>query len=110
VRTRTVLLQAHRHQLLGTFGGPGNGDYRGELLRAIRVVTNYATKLGLPTASVLLRLDGLYGDAAPFIDVLTAGLSVIARSRDYHLLVVNRLKVRPKVSVNSLCVEPSPQK
>jgi hypothetical protein len=92
VRTRTVLLQAHTHQLLGTFGGPGNGDYRGELLRAIRVVTNYATKLGLPTASVLLRLDGLYGDAAPLIDVLTASLGVIARSRDYHLLDLEVVK------------------
>jgi hypothetical protein len=86
VRTRTVLLQAHTHQFLGTFGGPGNGDYRGELLRAIAVITSYATKRVLPPASVLLRLDGLYGDAAPLIDVLTAGLGVIARSRDYHLL------------------------
>jgi hypothetical protein len=45
VRTRTVMLQAHTHQFLGTFGGPGNGDYRGELLRAIGVITGYATKL-----------------------------------------------------------------
>jgi len=86
VRTRTVMLQAHTHQFLGTFGGPGNGDYRGELLRAIQVSTSYATKLALPTFSVLLRLDGLYGDAAPLIDVLSAGLGVIVRSRDYHLL------------------------
>jgi hypothetical protein len=86
VRTRTVLLQAHTHQFLGTFGGPGNGDYRGELRRAIQVITSYATKLGLPTASMLLRLDGLYGDAAPLLDVLSAGLGVIARSRAYHLL------------------------
>ena len=35
VRTRTVVLQAHTQQFLGTFGGPGNGDYRGELRRAI---------------------------------------------------------------------------
>ncbi len=34
VRTRTVVLQAHTHQWVGTFGGAGNGDYRGELLRA----------------------------------------------------------------------------
>src|SRR5216684_2856256 len=86
VRTRTVILQAHTHQFLGTFGGPGNGDYRGELVRAIQVSTSSATQLALPTASVLLRLDGLYGDAAPLIDVLTAGLGVIARSRDYRLL------------------------
>jgi hypothetical protein len=86
VRTRTVLLQAHTHQFLGTFGGPGNGDYRGELVRAVQVITTYATKLGLPLASVLLRLDGLYGDAAPLLDVLQAGLGVLARSRDYDLL------------------------
>ncbi|GHO62854.1 hypothetical protein KSC_017460 [Ktedonobacter sp. SOSP1-52] len=30
IRTRTVILLAHTHQFLGTFGGPGNGDYRGE--------------------------------------------------------------------------------
>ena len=92
VRTRSVILQAHTHQFLGTFGGPGNGDYRGELLRAIQVITSYATKLALPTASVLLRLDGLYGDAAPLIDVLTAGIGVIARSRDYRLLALEVVK------------------
>jgi hypothetical protein len=86
VRTRTVVLQAHTHQFLGTFGGPGNGDYRGELRRAIQVITNYATKIGLRTASILVRLDGLYSDAAPLLDVLSAGLGVIARSRAYHLL------------------------
>ncbi len=67
MRTRTVILQAHTHQFLGIFGGSGNGDYRGELLRAIGVITSYAAKLALPTASILLRLDGLYGDAAPLI-------------------------------------------
>lgn len=86
VRARTVLLQAHTHQFLGTFGGAGNGDYRGELRRATQVITSYATRLGLPIASVLLRLDGLYGDAAPLLDVLAAGLGVIVRSRDYNLL------------------------
>jgi hypothetical protein len=49
VRTRTVMLQAHTHQLLGTFGGPGNGDYRGELRRAIGVITSYATRLVIAT-------------------------------------------------------------
>jgi hypothetical protein len=86
VRTRTVLLQAHTHQFLGTFGGPGNGDYRGELLRAIQVSTSYATKLAFSPTSVLLRLDGLYGDAAPLLDVLAADLGVIVRNRDYSLL------------------------
>ncbi|GHO77767.1 hypothetical protein KSD_55380 [Ktedonobacter sp. SOSP1-85] len=97
VRTRTVILQAHTHQFLGTFGGPGNGNYRGELVRAIGVITSYAAKLELSPASVLLRLDGLYGDAAPLLDVLTAGLGVIARSRDYSLLdleIVKQVLVR----------------
>jgi hypothetical protein len=86
VRTRTTVLQAHTHQFLGTFGGPGNGDYRGDLRRAVQVITSYATKLGISTASLLVRLDGLYGDAAPLLDVISAGLAVIARSRAYHLL------------------------
>jgi hypothetical protein len=55
-------------------------------LRALQVITSYATKLALPLTSVLLRLDGLYGNAAPLVDILTAGLGVIARSRDYSLL------------------------
>jgi hypothetical protein len=44
-----------------------------------------------------VRLDGLYGDAAPLLDVLSAGLGVIARSRAYHLLdleVVQKLLLR----------------
>lgn len=86
VRTRTVVLQTHTHQFLGTFSGPGNGDYRGELRRAIAVITSYATQLDLSPASMLVRLDGLYGDAAPLLDVLSAGLSVVTRSRAYHLL------------------------
>lgn len=92
VRTRTVVLQAHSHQFLGTFGGPGNGEYRGELRRAVQITTSYATQLALPTAAVLLHLDGLYGDAAPLLDVLAAGLGVLARSRAYHLLEVETVK------------------
>jgi hypothetical protein len=44
VRTRMVVLQAHTHQFLGTFGAAGNGDYRGELRRAVEVITGYATQ------------------------------------------------------------------
>lgn len=92
VRTHTVVLQAQTHQFLGTFGGPGNGEYRNELRRAVQVITTYARQLALPLASVLLRLDGLYGDAAPLLDVFSAGLGVIARSRAYHLLEVEAVK------------------
>jgi len=94
VRTRTVILQAHTQQFLGTFGGPGNGDYRGDLRRAAQVITSYAAKLGLPPTSILLRLDGLYGDAAPFLDVLSVDLAVVVRIRAYHLLDLDVVKLR----------------
>jgi hypothetical protein len=80
--------------MLGTFGGPGNGDYRHELRRAIEAITAYATRAGLPTTSILMRLDGLYGDAAPLTDVLFAGLGLIGRSRASHLLDLERVKLR----------------
>src|SRR2546427_1974512 len=72
IRTRTTVLQAHTHQWLGTFAGPGNGDYRGELKRAIQTTTSYATELSFPLSQVLLRLDGLYGNAAPLSEILVA--------------------------------------
>src|SRR5579883_1888802 len=92
VRTRTVVVQAHTHQFLATFDGPGNGDYRGELLRAIQVISSYASRLAFPLPQVLLRLDGLYGDGAPLFDVVGAGLAVIARSRDSSLLALEAVK------------------
>jgi hypothetical protein len=94
VRTRTVVLQTHTHQLLGTFGGAGNGDYRGELRRAIGVITSGATQFGLAPVSILVRLDGLYGDAAPLLDVLSANLTVLVRSRAYHLLDLDVVRRR----------------
>jgi hypothetical protein len=79
VRVRTVVLQSHTHHFLGTFGGPGNGDYRGELLRSIQVLIGYAKQVALPRSSIVIRLDGLYGNAAPLSDVLISGLGLIAR-------------------------------
>jgi len=55
VRTRTVILQAHTHQLLDTFGHAGNGDYRSELKRAAEVIKQYATRHGLSPTSLLVR-------------------------------------------------------
>lgn len=106
VRTRTVVLQAHTHQFLGTFGGPGNGDYRGELRRAIEVITSYAIQLGLSLSSILVRLDGLYGDAAPLLDVLSTGLGVIARSRAYHLLDLDIVKSRLLCAPDQISTHP----
>lgn len=68
------------------------------------MITSYATRLELPAASILVRLDGLYGDAAPLLDVLSAHLGVIARSRAYHLLeleVVKQVLVRPPDQVST---------
>src|SRR2546421_5264428 len=78
VRTRTVVLQAHTHQFLGTFGGAGNGNYRGELLRAIQVLIGYGKQVMIAPEKIVIRLDGLYGNAAP----LTSGLGLIVRSKD----------------------------
>ena len=106
VRTRTVVLQEHTHQLLGTFGGSGNGDYRGELRRAIEVIASYATHLRLAPASILVRLDGLYGDAAPLLDVFSAGVSVIVRSRAYHLLDLDQVQARLRHAPDQVSTHP----
>jgi hypothetical protein len=87
VRTRTTVLQAHTHQWLGTFGNPGNGSYRSELQRARTVIATYAASFALPLSQVVIRLDGLYGNAAPLADLLAAdGPGVVVRGKDYHLL------------------------
>lgn len=106
MRTRTTILHAHTHQWMGTYSGPGNGDYRGELKRAIQTITSYATALSLSRSQILIRLDGLYGNAAPLADVVTSGLGLIARSKDYALLDRPEVKAtlaRPPVEV---CTHP----
>src|SRR2546428_5386586 len=93
-RSRTTVLQATTHQWIGTYAAAGNGDYRGELKRALEATTRYATALSLPVSQVLIRLDGLYGNAAPVTDVLHAGFGLLARSRDYALLDRPEIKAR----------------
>jgi hypothetical protein len=98
-RTRTTVLQAHSHHWLGTFGGPGNGDYRGELARACETIISYAGWLCMPLSSILVRLDGLYGNAAVLVEFLSSGMGIIVRCKDYGLLdlpaVAARLKQPP---------------
>lgn len=104
VRTRTVVLQAHTHQFLGTFGGPGNGDYRGELLRAIQLLIAYAKQVAIPLQNVVIRLDGLYRNAAPLTDVLSSGLGLITRCKDYQLLdlpAVQAVLARPPAATGT---------
>lgn len=94
VRTRTTLLLAHTHQWLGTFGGPGNGDYRGELLRAIHTLTLYAAKQNIPLSRIILRLDGQYGDFAVIVDLASSGLCYVTRGKDYGLLDLPQIQAR----------------
>ena len=95
VRTRTTVLQAHTHQWLGTFGNPGNGSYRSELQRARTVIATYAAAFALPLSQVVIRLDGLYGNAAPLADLLAAdGPGVVVRGKDYHLLEQSAIRQR----------------
>jgi hypothetical protein len=99
VRTRTTIAQSHTHQWLGTFGGSGKGDYRGELSRATEVIGLYLTAQGLRVAQGVVRLDGLYGNGALVEDIAKTGLNYLLRGKDYHLLdlptVQERLALPP---------------
>ncbi len=93
VRTRTTVLQAHTHQWLGTFGNPGNGQYRIELRRAVAALQSYLTTHRLPEARTLVRLDGQYGTGAVLVDL--AGLAFVMRGKDYTVL--NRMEVQSRL-------------
>jgi hypothetical protein len=99
VRTRTTIAQSHTHQWLGTFGGSGNGDYRGELSRATEVIAAYLQAQGLRGEQGIVRLDGLYGNGALVEDIAKTGLNYLMRGKDYHLLdlpmVQERLALPP---------------
>ncbi len=71
VRTRTIALQMHTRQWVGTYGGKGNGDYRGELASALRAITTYLTQFALPAEMALVRLDGQYGDAVVMAQIIS---------------------------------------
>jgi len=94
VRTRTVLLLAHTQQWFGTYGNAGNGEYRGELLRVVDVLKQYACKENLPPAHILLRLDGQYGDVAVIIDLASRGVCYLTRGKNYSLLDLPAIQSR----------------
>ncbi len=113
VRTRTTILQAHTHQWLGTFGNPGNGQYRHELKLARSVIATYAHALSFPLSHVVIRLDGLYGDAAPLADLLandpeegTEGPAVVVRGKAYHLIERPAIQQRLKLPPDQMTVHP----
>src|SRR5260370_853399 len=70
----------------------GNGDYRGELLRAIQVISAYAQAQSVLLRQVVIRLDGQYGNGAIVADL--AGLAYVMRGRDYHLLDLPQVQAR----------------
>ena len=86
VRTRTVVCQAHTQQWIGTFSGAGNGEYRAELTAACRAITAYLRAKDLPLEAGVVRLDGLYGDAAILAQLGKTGLQFVLRGRNYRLL------------------------
>jgi len=85
VRTRTTVLQMQTRQQtrqwLGTFGGKGNGDYRGELASALQAVGTYLAAWDLPRAAGIVRVDGQYGDTAVIAQVVESGLHLVVRGR-----------------------------
>jgi hypothetical protein len=97
VRTRTVVSQAHTFQWLGSFGNRGNGRYREELRKALKVIDHYLTAHHLPQEHVLLRLDGQYGTGAVLADL--ADFAFVTRGKEYtlldHPLVQARLHLPP---------------
>lgn len=101
VRTRTTVFQPFTHPWIGTYSGAGNGKYREELKRARQAIPWYALAFSLPLSQVVIRLDGLSGNAAPFTDVLRTGLGVIVRSKDYALL--KREEVRACLARPAAC-------
>ncbi len=102
-RTRTTVLQPYTHQWIGTFSGPGNGDYREELRQALQAITAYATAFALPLSEVIIRVDGLYGNKAPLKEILSCQCGVIGRSKEYSWLdlpeVQTRLQLPPDAQV-----------
>lgn len=106
VRTRTTVLQAFTHQWIGTYSGSGNGDYRGELKRALEAITWYALANSLPLTQIRIRLDGLYGNAAPLMQILSTGMGVMGRSQDYSLLDRDAVRARLALPPDEECRHP----
>jgi hypothetical protein len=86
VRTRTTVLQMHTRQWLGSFGGRGNGDYRGELQAALTAVTTYLNAWELPVSRGIVRVDGQYGDSSVMADIVASGVHIVVRKRGYRWL------------------------
>ncbi len=104
VRTRTTVLQAHTSQWVGTFGGAGNGDYRGELRQAIQAISVYMKVQSFPLSQAVTRLDGQYGNGAIVADL--AGLGYVMRGKDYGLLDEQEVQARLALPPDQQTIHP----
>jgi hypothetical protein len=86
VRTRTVALQMHSRQWIGTYAGRGNGDYQGELASALGAIATYLGLFALTAQVALVRLDGQYGDTVAIAQLIEAGVHLVTRARGYGIL------------------------
>lgn len=78
-------------------------------MRAIQILIGYAKQVEIQPRSILIRLDGLYGNAAPLFDVLTSGLGLIARSKDYQLLDLAQVQTVLAGPPGQTCTHPESQ-
>jgi hypothetical protein len=104
VRSRPTVLQAHTHQWLGTFGNPGNGEYRAELRRAVAAIRDYLKTHHHPEEQTLLRLDGQYGTGAVLADL--AGLGYVMRGKDSQILKRAEIQARLKLPADQHMAHP----
>jgi hypothetical protein len=77
---------------LATFSARGNGDYRGELLRAIQAISAYVKAHSVALSQAIVRLDGQYGNGAIVADL--GGLAYVMRGKDSHLLDLPQVQAR----------------
>lgn len=73
------------------------------------MLLGYGKQVGVPAQQIIIRLDGLYGNAAPLSDVLTAGLGVIVRHKDCHLLDLAVVQAVLAAAPAATCTHPESQ-
>ena len=86
VRVRTIALQMHTRQWVGTYSGKGNGDYRDELASVLGAITLYLRTFALTSEVALVRLDGQYGDASVIAQIMLSGVHLVTRGKGYQIL------------------------
>ena len=88
-------MQAHTHQWLGTFGNPGNGEYRAELRRAVATIRDYLKAHRHSEERALLQMSGQYGTGAVIASLV--GLAYVIRGKDYQILKRPEIQARLKL-------------